>query len=174
VDAQEFPCNDAGTTKRATATQLKTFLWPALLVLSGDIATGANTTPVDLTGMTFDYVAGATYAIDMYMLVNPTAATTGCGFQMNLSVQTDSIMGMTFMHQLGNTGTVTGGSSTADDASLGVSTGMPTNGTNCPVMGMAFLKTTSDAGTVQFRFRSETTAVTTCKAGSVIRVMRVA
>ncbi len=175
TDATQFAANIGGVSSRPTGAQIKTYLGiVARLISSGDAVTGANTTPVDIPGCTFDYVAGASYFIEFCGLLNSAAAGTGCGIQMNLSVQTDSVMGVGFIHQLANTGTVTGGSSIADDASVGVSTGVPTGGTSCPVFGLGFLTTVSDAGTVQFRYRSELSAVTTLKAGFQIMVTRTA
>jgi hypothetical protein len=143
-----------------------------ILTLGGDITTGANTNPVNLTGLTFDFLANSTYIIDMYMFVSAAASTTGCGFQIDTSVAVNQI-GITFFHQLANTGTLSGGNSIADDASQGVSSGIPANAGVYPVYGGGILKSGANAGTAQFRFRSETTAATTCKAGSIIRIFKV-
>jgi hypothetical protein len=144
------------------------------LVLAGDCATGADVNPIDLTGMVFTYAANSKYVFDMYMLVQPTAATTGCGFQINLSSAVTQVA-LTFYHQLAGvtTGTLSGGYSIADDLSGGASSGMPGT-TVIPVMGSGFLVTTGNTGTAQFRFRSEVAAVTTCKAGSMIIIRKVA
>jgi hypothetical protein len=104
--------------------------------------------------------------------VAPTAATTGCGFQFDLSSAVTSI-NVQFHHQLANTGTLSGGHSIADDASVGVSSGMPGTSTY-PVVGNGLLITTSNTGTAQLRFRSETTAVTTCMAGMTLVVEKIA
>ena len=143
-----------------------------ILTLAGDITTGANITPVNLTGLAFDFLANSTYIIDMYMFISSAASTTGCGFQIDTSVAVSQV-GITFFHQLANTGTLSGGNSIADDASQGVSSGIPANAGVYPVYGGGILKSGANAGTAQFRFRSETTAATTCKAGSVIRILKV-
>lgn len=147
---------------------------PLVLVatLAGDQATGANVTPVTLTGLVFSYEANAKYRIWFMGRVAPTAATTGCGFQFDLSSAVTSI-DVQFFHQLANTGTQSGGHSIADDASVGVSSGMPGTSTY-PVTGHGLLITTGNTGTAQLRFRSETTAVTTCKAGMTLVVERIA
>ena len=81
-------------------------------------------------------------------------------------------MTMQFVHQLANTGTLTGGHSIADDASVAVSSGMP--GTSeYPVMGHGLLVTGANAGTAQLRFRSETTAITVAKAGLTLVVEKI-
>ena len=148
-----------------------TWAYPAqVFVLSGDQATAADTNPVTLTGLVWTYAANAVYRFQFMGQVSPTATTTGCGFQMDVSSAITQIS-MSFYHQLDNTGTLTGGHSIADDASVGVSSGMPGTSTY-PVNGHGILQTTSNTGTAQLRFRSETTAVTTCKAGFVLVVER--
>lgn len=141
---------------------------PTVATLAGDQATGANVTPVTLTGLVFSYEANSKYRIWFMGRVQPTAATTGCGFQFDLSSAVTSI-DVQFFHQLANTGTQSGGHSIADDASVGVSSGMPGTSTY-PVTGFGLLITTGNTGTAQLRFRSETTAVTTCKAGFTLVV----
>lgn len=140
--------------------------------LAGDQATGANTTPVTLTGLVFNYAANSKYRIWAMGRVAPTAATTGCGFQFDLSSAVTAI-DVQFYHQLANTGTQSGGHSIADDASVGVSSGMPGTSTY-PVTVEGLLVTGANTGTAQLRFRSETTAVTTCKAGFTLVVEKIA
>lgn len=148
-----------------------TWAYPAqVFVLSGDQATGASTTPVTLTGLVWTYEANAVYRFQFMGQVSPAANTTGCGFQLDVSSAITQIS-MSFFHQLANTGTLSGGHSIADDASVGVSSGMPGTSTY-PVNGWGILQTTSNTGTAQLRFRSETTAVTTCKSGFVLVVER--
>lgn len=145
---------------------------PTVLTLSGDVSTGPNTNPVDLTGMVFSYDANSTYIFEMYMFTGAKFSGTGHGFQLNTSTGISKI-GMNFYHQLATTGTLTGGSSVADDLSLGVSSGVP-NTSSIFSSGNGILVTTVNSGTAQFRFRSETTAVTVCRAGSTILVTKIA
>lgn len=145
---------------------------PIIATLSGNQATGANTTPVTLTGLVFSYVANSKYRIWAMGNVQPTAATTGCGFQFDLSSAVTSIS-VQFFHQLASSGTLSGGHSIADDASVGVSSGMPGTGTY-PVTVLGLLVTGANAGTAQMRFRSETTAVTTCLSGFTLVVEKIA
>lgn len=144
----------------------------SVTTLAGDQATGANVTPVTLTGLVFSYAANSKYRIWFMGRVSPTAATTGCGFQFDLSSAVTSI-DVQFFHQLANTGTQSGGHSIADDSSVGVSSGMPGTSTY-PVTGEGLLITGANAGTAQLRFRSETTAVTTAKAGMTLVVEKIA
>jgi hypothetical protein len=143
----------------------------AKLIVSGDKATGANTTPVTL-GISFNYEANKTYVIDIFGIVAPTAAGTGCCFLLD----TDTVVtyvGTFAIHQLAATGTISGSSSIGDRGAtaMGVSSGMVGTGSNF-VAGSALLITGANTGTATFYFRSETTAVTTCKSGSVFRVMK--
>jgi len=142
------------------------------LTVSGDKPTGANTTPVIL-GVSFNYEINSKYLIDFYMMVAPGVASTGCGFPIDVSSAV-TYVGSFIIHQLAITGTVSGGGSIGDNGvtSSGVSSGMVGIGSNF-VSGSALLITGADAGTATFMFRSETTAVTTCKNGSIIRVMKV-
>lgn len=55
---------------------------PQVFVLSADQSTAADTNPISLSGMTWNFVANATYIFRFVGNVNPTTATTGCGFQL--------------------------------------------------------------------------------------------
>lgn len=146
---------------------------PTVVTLASDQATGANVTPVTLTGLIFNYVANSKYRIWFMGRVQPGAATTGCGFQFDLSDTTGVTVTVQFFHQLANTGTLSGGHSIADDASVGVSSGLPATSTY-PVTGHGLLISTTNSGTAQLRFRSETTAVITAKAGFTLVVEKIA
>lgn len=139
--------------------------------LANDVSTGANTTPVDVTGLVFSYEANSRYVIEVFGATQAPAATTGVGLQFNLSSAVTSIWG-TFAHQLANTGTLTGGSTIADDASVGVSSGRPTANVVTPFYFSGVLVTTGNAGTAQLRLRSEVAAVSTIKAGTVMRARK--
>ncbi len=144
----------------------------AKLVLGADKPTGANTTPITL-GLSFNYEANSKYIIDLYMLVAPAVAGTGCGFLIDASTAV-TYVGTFASHQLAITGTLSGGGSIGDlgATSQGVSSGMVGTGSNF-VYGGGILITGANTGTATFFFRSETTAVTTCKSGSIVRVMKV-
>jgi hypothetical protein len=142
-------------------------------VLGSPVTTGANATPVDVTGLVFNYAANSVYLIEVFGSVQAAAATTGCGLQLNTSTTVDRVTG-TFFHQLANTGTLSGGSTIADDASTGVSSGIPSTNTATPFYFSGVLDSNANAGTAQLRFRSETTAAITINAGTVMRVHKVA
>lgn len=141
--------------------------------LASDATTGANTTPIDLTDLVFSYETNSVYRIWFMGRVSAAAASTGCGFQFNVSSAVTAV-DVLFFHQLANTGTLSGGHSIADDASQGVSSGIPANGGNYTVSGAALLRTGANTGTAQLRFRSETTAAITCRAGLTLVVEKVA
>lgn len=145
---------------------------PTVVTLASDAATGANTTPISLSGLSWSYATNSIYFFRWIGRVSPAAATTGCGFQLDVSSAVTDIT-MTFFHQLANTGTLSGGHSIADDASVGVSSGFPGT-SNYPVCGSGMLRTGANTGTAQLRFRSETTAVTTARAGMTLVVEKVA
>lgn len=177
--------NDVSTSKhgyvpKATNTGLKflkddaTWASPYTLVatLASDQATGADVNPVSLTGLVFTYAINSVYRIWFMGRVSPAAATTGCGFQIDVSSAVTDI-NLIFYHQLANTGTLSGGHSIADDASVGVSSGMPATSTY-PVSGQGIIRTTGNTGTAQLRFRAEVAAVTTAKAGFTMVVEKIA
>lgn len=121
----------------------------------------------------FTFEANSIYFFRWIGEVLPAATTTGCGFQMDVSAAVTSI-NMRFTHQLANTGTLSGGSSRADDASVGVTSGMASTTVPTTVVGQGMIRTGANTGTAQLRFRSETTAVTTAKAGMTLVVEKVA
>lgn len=139
--------------------------------LSGTISTGANVTPVDVTNFVFSYVANASYFIEIVGGVTAPAATTGMGLQFNVSTAVSNSY-LTFFHQLANTGTLAGGNAIADDASQGVSSGIPANAGVYPFAAFGTIQTSISSGTAQLRLRSETTAVVTLTAGTVMRVRK--
>jgi hypothetical protein len=140
--------------------------------LVSDIPTGANITPVDLTDLGWEYEANAIYLFKWIGDVLPANANTGCGFQLNVSTAITQIS-MEFHHQLTNTGTLTGGSSSQDDVSIGISSGTASASVPTVITGNGMLRTGSEAGTAQLRFRSETTAVTVAKTGMTLIVEKV-
>jgi hypothetical protein len=142
-------------------------------VLASDVSTGANITPVNVTGLVFNYIANAVYVVEIIGRISAPAATTGAGLQLDLSSAVDHVS-LQHLHPLANTGTLSGGSSVADDASQGVSSGIPVANGIYPVFAIGVLDTAGNTGTAQLRLRSETTAVITIKAGTVMRVHRVA
>lgn len=144
-----------------------------VLRLAGNVSTGANTTLVDLTGMSFTADAGGIYAIDIKGMVQSPANTTGYGIGINCA-QTPVAVALGGASQLANTGTVSSWSAIANNAIVGVTSGVPTNATNVPVHGGGVLVAHATvAGTCIFRLRSETTAVTTMMANSLFLVRKV-
>lgn len=140
---------------------------------SAEIATAADTVLVDVTGLVFNYVNGGRYWIEFMGRVSAAASTTGFSFALNTSGTVDTVT-FQFMHQLANTGTLTGGHATGDDTVVGTSSGNPTNGATFPVFGQGTLLVGSNSdGTAQLRFASEVAAVATLRTRAMMRVMRI-
>ena len=159
--------SDARLTDARTPTAHSHYL--LVFSLANDATTGANTTPISLTGLAFDYAVNSIYRITVLGAVSAAAATTGCGFQIDTTSAVTSSW-LQFFHQLANTGTLSGGNAIADDTSQGVSSGIPANAGVYPVNAWGLLRTAGNTGNAQLRFRSETTAAITCKAGTTIVV----
>lgn len=138
---------------------------------SGVTTTGANTTPVDVSGAVFTYVNNAVYRIWVMGRINATAATTGIGIQFNLSTAVTAIDSFT-SHPLT---TATPGStySIADDTTVAPTTGVPAGPLDVPFITQALLVAGDNTGTCQLRVRSETTAVTELLAGVTMIVERI-
>lgn len=143
---------------------------PIVKWTSGNVATGSNTNPVDLTGLSFSYQANTSYLIHIRGRVQPTAATTGMGLQFDLS-STVTQVNVSFYHQVATTGAVTGGYSIADDVSIGLSSAFPGTSTY-PVIGEAWIRTGANAGTAQLRLRAEVAGVITAISGFAMIVER--
>jgi hypothetical protein len=140
--------------------------------LSG-ATTGANVTPVSVPNCSFAFEANAVYLLFLSAVTTAAATTTGSGFQIDTSVAV-SVNNLSFVHQLANTGTLTGGSAIADDASVGVSSGRPSANVATPTLGMGTLVTGAQTGTAQLRYRSEVAAVSSVLPGCVFAAVRIA
>ncbi len=123
------------------------------------------------TGLTFTFVAGATYLIDMALMATSAAATTGYGYAFDTSVAVTAV-GLQFSHALATTGTVTGGDSKADNTVNSLSSGVPSTTVNF-ITGNGLLVAGGTGGTATLMFRPEVAASATAKANSVIRVVRI-
>lgn len=140
--------------------------------LAGDVSTAANVTPVNVTGLVFNFLANSTYIVEVFGAIQAPAITTGGSLQLDVSAAVTAVWGQ-MLHQLANAGTVTGSSSIADDASVGLSSGVPTAATVVPIYASFMVKTGANPGTAQLRLRSEVAAVITIKAGTLMRVQKV-
>jgi len=149
-----------------------TVSYTLVATLANDLTTGANTTLNNVTGLVFTYAANSIYRIYLRGAVTATAATTGNGFAFDLSSAVTSIW-VQHLHQLANSGTLSVGSSIADAAAVGVSSGIPALNAIIPFAGFGLLRTGANAGTAQLQFRSETTAAAVLKAGTTIIVEKI-
>lgn len=160
------------TTGLQAALDAKLNSYILVATLANDLTTGANTTLNNVSGLVFTYAANSIYRIDLIGAVTAAAATTGNGFAFDLSSAVTSIWFQHF-HQLANAGTLSGGSSIADAAAVGVSSGIPTLNVVTPFAGFGLLRTGANTGTCQLQFRSETTAAAVLKAGTTIVVEKI-
>jgi hypothetical protein len=147
--------------------------YTSVTTLAAPVSTAADTVPVDLTGLVWTYAANSKYVFKWIGTVQSANAGTGNGFQLNVSSAVTTIS-MGFYQQLANTGSLTGGSSVADDASLGVTSAKPTAATSVPIIGHGLLITGANTGTAQLRYKSEVNAVTTADAGMTLVVEKIA
>lgn len=169
--------SDLTASKSATFTQIATHLQkiPAsryvhVSMSAGVTTTGANVTPVSVTNAVFSYEINSVYRIWVMGRLNSAAATTGGALQFDLSSAVTAI-DVFGGNLLASAGTATFFAGVADDTTLGTgSSGVPTGPIDVPVYADALLVTTTNTGTCQLRFRSETTAVTELLAGVVMVV----
>jgi len=169
-DALALKAPSASPTFTGTVTLPVATQYVHVSVSSGVTTTGANTTPVNVSGAVFTYVNNAVYRIKVMGRINSTAATTGVGIQFDVSTAITSIDVMT-MHPLTTTTTnVT--YSIADDTTIAPTTGVPAGPLDVPFVTDAIFRPGNNTGTCQLRFRSETTAVTELLAGVVMVVER--
>lgn len=134
--------------------------------------TNATTNNANLPGLVFNFVANAVYVIDLFLMATSGAATTGYGFNFDVSAAVN-FGGLFFEHALATAGTTTGGDAIADAASRGLSSGVPAITVVNMIAGKGILVTSANPGTCQLTFRPEVAATATCKANSVMRVQRV-
>jgi hypothetical protein len=174
-------CDNATTSKLLYDTATNAFSCgtdqtggsETVLVLGSQVSTGANTTLVDLTGMSFTADADGLYKVTIFAAINNAAATTGFGIGVNCAQATQTVW-MTGTTQLANTGTVTTWSAIANNAIVGVTSGLPTANADVPTHGGGLIKAhATTSGTCIFRLRSETTAVARMQAGSTFVVKKV-
>ena len=144
-----------------------------VFITSSQISTAADTVLVDITGTTFTAAAAGIYAIEIYGAINNAANTTGYGIGINCA-QTPVLTWLSGTSVLADTGTTSNFEAIANNAIIGVTTGVPTNATDTPFIGGGMLKAHATvAGTCIFRLRSETTAVARLQSGSVFIIRKI-
>ena len=86
--ANEIPVNEAGTTKKATVTQLAAYLnsigVPSIRVL-GSAYTNNSTTGTEVTGLSFNSNAAGKYYVKFILAFQSAATTTSVKFGINYS-----------------------------------------------------------------------------------------
>ena len=139
-------------------------------VSSGATTTAADVNPVNVTGAVFTYVANAVYRIWVMGRINATAATTGVGIHFNVSTAITDI-NVLVSHPL-TTATPGIAYSISDDASEGLSAGVPAGPLDVPFHLLALFRPGNNTGTCQLRLRAEVAAVTELMAGVTMVVER--
>lgn len=135
--------------------------WRTVVALASDFNT-SSTTLSAVTGMTCAMDASATYEVTVIGTFQSAATTTGIG--MALDIPSGDVVGTaqtilaaataSFSHQ------------NADNAVIGVTTGVPVANTNYPVIGKWLVNTDVTSGTMQLQYRAEVAASTTLKAAT--------
>lgn len=100
--ANEFAINEAGTSKKVTAAQIKTFCGGvSVQALASDATANATTTGVEITGLNRT-VGPGTYVYQYYVRYQCGATTTGVKFGVN---HTGSNSSFTALMRYASTGT---------------------------------------------------------------------
>jgi hypothetical protein len=191
--ADEFPVNEAGTTKKVTLTQLKTLLqtlgMPRVFGLAAS-HTIASATATEVTGLGPCTLEAGTYEYRFQLIVQTSLATTGIGLGINF---TGTAAVHTILSSYPSTGT-TAISGVMDDVGAGTgqilehnvqtafstttpnmlnTAGFATINANVPVVIQGILVVTV-AGDLELWHSSETANNTSVMAGSALVVTRVA
>ena len=118
----EFPINEAGTSKKVTLTQVKTLLGLAnglpLVVRLGSDYTNATTTGTEITGLQFGGLVAGTYLAQWYLFVQSAATTTSFSFGVNYTGTVTRMVNMTQFPSAGVTA-ATGTMHNANNATTG-------------------------------------------------------
>lgn len=125
------------------------------------------------TDLVFTFAANSWYAIDLYLLMQSAATTTGYGFAWDVSAAV-TVQALTFGHVLANTGTWSAGDSIADATARGLSSGVAGANALIPVLGQGMVVSGANTGTARLVVRSEVAAGSTFKAHSMMRVHKIA
>jgi hypothetical protein len=123
--------------------------WRYVTLASDNIV--STTALADVTGMSFEAVANATYEVEVFGAFQTAATTTG--MKLAFSIPSGTITGMAL---LSSTNTAPQHSiQRASDAAIAPTTGVPTLNADLPVFGKYLIAIGSTGGTVQLRQGSE-------------------
>lgn len=132
----------------------------------------------NVTGLSFTAEANTSYAVRLYAIATFTSAVSGIGLALDAPSEATIVAGRV-TNQI-NTQTLSSMQQVADDAIAGLSatngtgtSGNPSSSIPCYIEGV-WLVTTTSAGTVQLRIRSEVAGATvTLKAGSKLSYLKI-
>lgn len=118
----ELAVNEAGTSKKASLTQVKTLLGaanglPVVVRLGGDY-TNNSTTGTSVTGLKFASLVAGTYLAQWYLFVQSAATTTSFSFGVNYTGTVTRMVNMTQFPSAGVTA-ATGTMHNANNATTG-------------------------------------------------------
>lgn len=192
----EFAVNEAGTSKKATAAQLATYLqtvgMQAVRAITSGNYTNATLTGTEVTALSFNAVAAGTYLVTWTVAMSSAATTTSPIFGVNYSGTTTLFMAQARYPSAGvsaatgqiegsvnaTTGQVYAYAATVTESTtapnLGPWTGVVTADENCMIVIEALL-VCSDSGDIELWAASEVnTSTITLKIGSCGILTRVA
>jgi hypothetical protein len=192
--ANEFAVNEAGTSKKASATQISAFLQSLevghqkIVRLTADHSV-ASATATEVTGLSTTLVAG-TYLFEYFLLLQTTLAATGVGLGINYTgtasrlaftrrfVSTGTTAATGVMDNIANTLTgqlVDGYAATAETTTTPntLNTGAAATGVDCLniIEGIIVV---SDGGDLELWHSSEDANSTTVEQESCLRITRLA
>jgi hypothetical protein len=187
--AQELPCNDAGTSKKVTVTQLKSFINPTTVVaLSSNATANATTTGVEITGLQATGIAAGTYIFQYFIRGQSSAAGTGLKFGINFTGTTTFVFANLYQNGTGTTAVTGTGDQVNTAAQICEVFGSRSLSTTAPNLGPTLGVDTANAdilytiegmiqvstsGDLELWHGSETAASTQVMAGSCLFLTKV-
>lgn len=186
VAANEFAINEAGTSKKVTAAQIKTFVNNDTLVTLGSSQANSTTTPASATGLEVALTAG-TYLIKHWICYQSAATTTGIEMYLNYTGTFSRLVGTWYTLTTGGAATTgIADQATTLTAQMMEGKGQRTNTRSGPTQGVDTVNSdqfavnegilvATGSGTLQFMFCSEVAAsAVTLMPGTSLTLTKVA
>jgi len=197
--ANEFAVNEAGTSKKASATQVRAFIGPTLIAGNSGAAgafetwqcltanAAANSTTTLATVMTTTALGTGTWQYEYHIVTQSAAITTGQKFAVNHTGTTTRFIAHQFFVNSLNTASnaimdddvtaaagVTGTNyvTRTDGATLGITTDMTTANADHYVVIRGLL-IVSASGSLELQHASEVAAASTVQAGTTLLLRKV-
>ena len=183
----EFPVNQAGTSKKLTLAQVKAFASPDTYSTLTSTQANSTTTAASATGLEQTLAAG-TYLVKVWVVYQAAATTTGVEFYLNHTGTVTRIVATWYTLTTGGAATtgiadqattltaqmMEGKGQRANNATTGPTQGVDTaNADQFAVLEGIVVVTAS--GTLQFKFASEVaSSAVTLQVGTTMTVTKVA